>query len=208
MPSTTGLCDGPMPRSSRPPITAWGRERLLGQHHRMPRVGGHHRGAEPDVGHLAAGHGNGGQRVVAEDLRRPVAAEACSEASRMLASKRSGVVSNPNSSICMLGQRNGAPARVSGLATETAPGSGERVEELLERLELAAARAGGHQDRRLAASIEPCLDAVAHLAAPSRTASRSTAQSSVIARCSASVSPAAIAVSAASISSIQPACFQ
>ena len=23
MPSTTGLCDGPMPRSSRPPITAW-----------------------------------------------------------------------------------------------------------------------------------------------------------------------------------------
>ena len=51
------------------------RQRLTREHHRVPRVGGHHRGAELDVGHLAPDDGEERQRVMAEDLRHPVAGE-------------------------------------------------------------------------------------------------------------------------------------
>ena len=50
-------------------------ERLLRQHHRMPRVGGYHRRAELDAGHLAADDRKRGERVVAEDLRGPESVE-------------------------------------------------------------------------------------------------------------------------------------
>ena len=52
MPSITIWCDSPIPSASRPPAAAFVGQRLTGEHHRVTRVGGHHRGAELDVGHL------------------------------------------------------------------------------------------------------------------------------------------------------------
>ena len=48
------------------------RQGLLGQHHRVPRVRRHDARAELDARHLAADDGERRERVVAEDLRRPV----------------------------------------------------------------------------------------------------------------------------------------
>jgi len=45
------------------------RQRLLCQHHRVPRVHRHDAGAEGDAGHLRTGDGEQGQRIVIEDLR-------------------------------------------------------------------------------------------------------------------------------------------
>ena len=53
-----------------------GAEGLLRQHHRVTRVAGDHRRAELDVGHLAAGDGDGGQGVMGEDLGQPGGGEA------------------------------------------------------------------------------------------------------------------------------------
>ena len=74
--STTIWWDRPMPRHSRPPRGGLHRQRLLGQHHRVPRVRRHHRGAQLDARHLPPDDGQRGQRVVAEDLRHPVRVEA------------------------------------------------------------------------------------------------------------------------------------
>ena len=52
------------------------RERLLGEHHRVARVGGDDPGAELDAGHLAADDREHREVVEPEDLRDPVAAEA------------------------------------------------------------------------------------------------------------------------------------
>ena len=53
---------------------AYGRrcgEGLTGQDQGMPRVRGHDRRSELDVGDLPAGDGDGGQRLDAEDLGEP-----------------------------------------------------------------------------------------------------------------------------------------
>ncbi len=46
-------------------------QRLLGEHCRVPRIRRHDRRAEFDVGHLAAGDRERGQRLQAEDVRHP-----------------------------------------------------------------------------------------------------------------------------------------
>jgi hypothetical protein len=46
-------------------------QRLLRQHRRMPRVGGHDGGAELDAWHLAARHRQRGQCLESEDVRDP-----------------------------------------------------------------------------------------------------------------------------------------
>ena len=71
MSSMTILWDRPMPRVSRPPRRERRGHRLLGQHSRMARVSGHHRCAELDARHAAAGHGQRRQRVQPEDVGDP-----------------------------------------------------------------------------------------------------------------------------------------
>jgi hypothetical protein len=51
------------------------REGLLSHHHRVTWVRGNDAGSQLDAGHLATDHGQRRQRVVSEDLRRPVAGE-------------------------------------------------------------------------------------------------------------------------------------
>ncbi|GAA2852678.1 hypothetical protein GCM10010517_10400 [Streptosporangium fragile] len=53
-----------------------GGEGLLGEGGRVPGVGGDDGGAELNAGHLAAGHGERGQRVEAEDVGEPDRGEA------------------------------------------------------------------------------------------------------------------------------------
>ena len=61
----------PMPRHSRPPLRRVHGQRLLGEHHRVARVRRHDARADLDPWHLAPDDGERGERVVAEDLRRP-----------------------------------------------------------------------------------------------------------------------------------------
>ena len=52
-----------------------GGERLLGEHHRMPRIGRHHRGDDIDSRNRASRGRDGGQGVHTEDLRGAVGGE-------------------------------------------------------------------------------------------------------------------------------------